>query len=288
MAKRENVKNVEISTEELKPTTIGYLNNKQKGPFLLIIIFAILLGTLFFMGQITDFVNMIFNPELYNEMRDAQRSSSLDSTGVVEELNSGTTLTISGIRFSSFSIKDGELRFSTNTSQASGDFSNYYIETYDRAQKLLERIPMASSSINSVKLTYTNVKFISINRYASGSYPNVNLNDSKLTCVKDEETYTYEFVSGGASKVTFKVSMRLTDSNTTEFNSALDKYTAEAAKGATSGVSKQLNSDESAFTFTKEVDLQSASLSELSYSYSYNTKPEQIAFEMSTRGYRCN
>ena len=54
MAKRnKKLKNVQISNEELVPTTIGYLETRQKGPFLLIFIFAVLFATLYFMPQIT-------------------------------------------------------------------------------------------------------------------------------------------------------------------------------------------------------------------------------------------
>ena len=287
MAKKENVNNVVINTEELKPTTIGYLNNKQKGPFLLLIVFGVLFATIFFMSQLTNIFNMIFNPELYTEMKDAQRSSELDSTGVIEELNSGTTLNVAGVKFNSFSIKDGQLNFNVNATNSSRDFSNYYIETYDRGKALLERVLIASTSISSVKLYYTNVKFISINHYDANSYPSINLTNSTLTCTKDDDTYQYEFISGGASKVAYIVSMKLTDSNIDAYNTALNKYMEESGKTSSNGVTQKLQSDEQEFTYTKEVDLRIASGSQLSYGYPYNSKPEQIAFEMSTKGFRC-
>ena len=55
MAKRKKLKNIQISNQELTPTTIGYLDSKQKGPFLLLFIFAVLFATLYYMPELTEY-----------------------------------------------------------------------------------------------------------------------------------------------------------------------------------------------------------------------------------------
>ncbi len=287
MAKRKRLKNVQISTEELKPTTIGYLSNRQKGPFLLIFIFLVLFATLYYMPQITEYFNKIFNPELYAEMQEAKQPINTDSTGVIEELGSGTQLSISGILFSNFAIKNGELTFSVDTTKASGEFNNYYLETYDRSQHLLERLPLASTSITSVPLVYTNVKFISITQYDENNYPNVNLENSKLSCTNKIDEYEYEFANGGLTKVSYSITAKLTEENAEEYNAELTKY-SDAADLALEGIEQYLTSDDTGFTYTKIVDLQVASSTGLDYGFEYNAKANKIAFELSTKGYQCN
>ena len=111
MAKRnKKLKNVQISNEELVPTTIGYLETRQKGPFLLIFIFAVLFATLYFMPQITNYMNMFFNPELYEEMKN-QKKFADDSTGIVEALTPDLVLYIYGTKFSNFAIKNNQLTY---------------------------------------------------------------------------------------------------------------------------------------------------------------------------------
>ena len=283
--KKKKLKNVQISNEELVPTTIGYLSSKQKGPFLLIFIFAILFATLYYMPQITNYVNKIFNPGLYAEMQE-QNNYVEDSTGVMEELYSDLVLNISGVKFSNFQVSNDEISYKVDDSQSKDEFTNYYLETYDKTESLLERIPISSTSISTLAINYSNIKYISISKYEDGKYPSVNLKESKLTCTKDEESYEYEFQTGGLSKINYVFKMTRTDDNTTNFDEQLEKFELEASNN-TNGVSVSFSQTENSFEFTKEEDLLVTSTSSLDNGYDYQTKAEQIAFEMSTKGYKC-
>ena len=230
----------------------------------------------------------IFNPSLYAEIQEAKKPLNDDNTGEMVTISASTSLTISGNRFSNFLVKDNKISFTVDTSEAKGDFTNYYMETYDRSGNLLERIPILSTSISGLDITYTNVKLISISHYESGVYPNVVLNDSTLTCTKDNEVYKYKFFSGGVSVITYSLSVKETTENQEEYYNLLNKYTTEAAFGKLNGVERSLLNTEDGFTFTKEVNLQLAPTNDLEYGFAYNTKANQIAFEMSTKGYKCN
>ena len=284
--KKKKLKNVQISNEELVPTTIGYLSSKQKGPFLLIFIFAILFAILYYMPQITNYFNMIFNPTAYNESQ-IPANYVEDSTGVVEELSSDLVLNISGIKFSNFAISNNELTYSVDDSQSQGEFTDYYLETYDRNQKLIERLLISSTSVNTLVLSESNVKFISINHYAEGSYPNVNLKDSKLSCVRDEETYEYVFQTGGLTTINYTFKMTLTEDNTETYDEKLTKYETEAGS-ETNGISILFSQYDNGFDFNKSEDLLVTNTSTLENGYDYQTKADKIAFEMSTKGYKCN
>ena len=288
MAKRKRLKNVQISTEELKPTTIGYLNSKQKGSFLLIIIFAALFVTLRYMSDITEFIQKIINPTMYAEIQESKKTLNDDNTGVIEELSASTHFNIAGVKFTNFAVKDNQITFTVDDSASNGSFSDYYLETYDRGNNLLERILIPSTSINSLKLNYSNVRLLSISHYANNSYPNVTLKDSTLTCTNNDETYKYEFVTGGVNKISYTITMKETDDNQEEYSEELSRYQNDYYSDELPGIERYLSTSEGEFTYTKSVDLLVATTNDLENGYAYNTKSNQIAFEMSTKGYKCN
>ena len=284
--KKKKLKNVQISNEELVPTTIGYLSSRQKGPFLLIFIFAVLFGTLYFMPQITEYYNMIFNPAAYNESK-SQKYVVEDQTGSLEALNPDLSLTISGVKFSKFEVKDNELTYTVDATQATGDFVDYYLETYDKNQKLLERILIPSTSVSSLSLTYTNLRFISINHYDGETYPAFNLKNSKLTCAKGDESYEYGFQSGGLSYIKYVVNMTKTEDNAAIYEDRLNKFETESGYD-NEGIEIMLSQSEGSFQFVKKENLLITTSSTLDNGFKYQTKADQIAFDLSTKGYKCN
>ena len=284
--KKKKLKNVQISNEELVPTTIGYLSSRQKGPFLLIFIFAVLFGTLYFMPQITEYYNMIFNPAAYNEGK-GQKYVVEDQTGTIEAISTDLKLTISGVKFSKFAVKDGSLTYEVDSTGAQGEFTNYYLETYDKNQKLLERVVIPSTSTSSLSLEYTNVRFISINQYKDGAYPTFNLKGSKLTCAKDDETYEYVFQTGGLSSIKYIVRMTRTEDNAALYDERLSSFTRESAY-ENDGIEIALTQSENDFQFEKEENLLVTTTSTLDNGFKYQTKVDQIAFDLSTKGYKCN
>lgn len=293
MAKRnKKLKNVQISNEELVPTTIGYLETRQKGPFLLIFIFAVLFATLYFMPQITNYMNMFFNPELYEEMKN-QKKFADDSTGIVEALTPDLVLYIYGTKFSNFAIKNNQLTYSVDNSSSKTDFSNYYLETYDKDKKLMERVLIPSTSVTALDINYTNIKFISISHYKEGVYPSIVLDDSTLTCTKTNEelvyteTYKYTYQKVVLATLDYNYKMTKKDNNTEEYNNMLNKFTADA-ETSTDGVTSSLARLENGFEFKKEENLLVLTQSSLENGYNYQIKADQIAFEMSTKGYICN
>ena len=284
--KRKKLKSVQISTEELVPTTIGYLNSRQKGSFLLIFIFAILFATLYYMPQITNYINKIFNPQVYIDSQDPVNIVE-DSTGVIEEFTSDLVLNVSGYKFSNFVINDNEIEYSIDTSLSNGELNNYYFETYDRSKKLLERVLISSTSVTKLSINFNNVKFISINHYDIGKYPSIILKDSKLTCINGEETYEYIFQTGGLTNVNYNYQMNRTDDNSVLYDEMLSKFEAEAGSYL-EGISSSLSQTDVSFSYTKEEDLLVLTTSSTEYGYAYQTKSDKIAFEMSTEGYKCN
>ena len=286
-SKRKKLKNVQISTEELTPTTIGYLNTRQKGSFLLIFIFAVLFVTLYYISDITEFINKMINPALYAEMQEAKNEINEDNTGKIEELTTTTHFNISGIKFTNFVIEGDQIKFNVDDGASTGDFSGYYLETYDRSSNLLERIPIMSTTVNSLNLHNTNVKALAINHYQTGVYPNITLKDSTLTCELNDEIYKYEFVSGGVSKITYTITIKQTEDNESEYEEKLEKYNSKQSSYA-EGVEKYLADNEGEFTYTEVVDLLVAGTNDLENGFPYNTKASQMAFDMSTKGYKCN
>ena len=113
------------------------------------------------------------------------------------------------------------------------------------------------------------------------------MKDSKLTCTKDIETYVYAFQSGGLATITYKANMTKTEDNATLYDQTLSDYEDKAASNR-NGVSASLSQLDTSFEFTVEEDLLVLSSSTLDNGYDYQTKADKIAFEMSTKGYKCN
>ena len=97
MAKRKKLKNIQISNQELTPTTIGYLDSKQKGPFLLLFIFAVLFATLYYMPELTEYFSGKKVP-----MDNTPSNATYDDEGKIFIFNDETLITVNNIEFSKY------------------------------------------------------------------------------------------------------------------------------------------------------------------------------------------
>ena len=55
--KKINYKILKINEESLSTTTIGFMPNEEKGPFFVIVLFALLLSIVFFLPDILNYIN---------------------------------------------------------------------------------------------------------------------------------------------------------------------------------------------------------------------------------------
>ena len=81
--------------------------------------------------------------------------------------------------------------------------------------------------------------------------------------------------------------MTRTEENSDKFDEILTKYQNEAGNDY-DGVSIMLSQSTDDFEFIEEEDLSIAKSSSLEQGFKYQTKVDQIAFDLSTKGYKCN
>ena len=298
MAKRQKLKNVVISDEELKPTTVGYLDSKQKGPILLFFIFAVLIGALYYMPEISEYVNKnILGIKTSNKDQDVIEDDI--STDKIVEVTDDMALKVGDLEFRDFSFNSNSVSFKvTNVGKSDVDLSSYYYETYNESQKIIERVAISNETISSNKTLELDIttknssyQYISFSSIDINNLPDVELTNNTLSCtVSNEEEYTYNFSNGSLVRVIYKLVKEKSNYDDEKYNGLLSSYTEIAASTIVDGISNGLSNNEYSFIYTKTIDLQivdKANVDNALY-YSYQESANKIAFEMSTKGYKCN
>lgn len=298
MAKRKKLKNIQISNQELTPTTIGYLDSKQKGPFLLLIIFAILFATLYYMPELTEYLSGKKVP-----MDNNPSGTVYDDEGKIFIFNNETLITVNSIEFSKINVDNNKLSIlANNTKDKVTYLDDYYIELYDKNDTLLERISLSDESLNKYgKRTYTydianqeDANKISISVISNNELPETELrldgSMQVLTCTNTEITYVYNFTENSLKNATFEINQNITDfADESAYQSALQSYRYLASGTIKEGISNELVTDESSFSFTKKVDLSMASANDIDDEmfYTLDESASKVAFQNSLKKYKC-
>ena len=298
MAKRQKLKNVVISNEELKPTVVGYLDSKQKGPVLLFFIFAILIAALYYMPEISNYVNKNILKQTTNKEVNPIVEDNITTEKIVEATED-VAVKVGDLEFRDFTFNGNNVTFTiTNTGKSDINLSNYYYETYSESQSINERVNFSNETINSnqkldisLYTIYNDYKYISFSQIDANNLPEVSLSNNTLTCSKTkEEQYTYNFNSGSLVRVVYTVVKEKTDYEETEYNSLLSSYTEMAAAPAIDGISNRFSHNDYSFTFTKTIDLIVTDANNIDNELYYKKQEsaKKIAFDMSIKGYKCN
>ncbi|MBQ4583658.1 MAG: hypothetical protein IJA94_02055 [Bacilli bacterium] len=298
MAKKKMLKNIQISNQELTPTTIGYLDSKQKGPFLLIIIFAILFATLYYLPTLTEYFRGTKIPNDGNPSGEVY-----DDEGKIFIINSETVITIKNIEFSKINISNNKLSvLANNTKESVTPLKYYYIELYDKEEKILERIDLSNESLNKYgKRTFTydivnqeEIYKISISIISNDELPKLELRAEngiqKLTCSKNRIAYNYEFNENKLKKVTLEVNSLNSDyENESSYLNDYKKYQNMAESGSYTGVSQYFSNVENGFNFTKTIDLAMVDSQNIDDEMFYvlDETASKVAFQNSLKKYKC-
>ena len=297
MAKRPKLKNIQISNQELTPTTIGYLENKQKGPFLLVVIFVILFATLYYLPNLTEYFT---GADIPNDGNPA--GNIVTDEGTIFMINHDTKITINHIEFSKINLEGNKISiFANNTKDAIVALENYYIELYNKNDKLMERVDLSNETLNKFgkrTLSYNIDNQEEIVKIAiiimNNKYPEVNLNEENgsqfLSCSNDSYTYKYEFKEKKLKKVIKTVNLSKNDFNDeNSYNSQFQKYLAQADKFPIHGIVSSFSNTLTDFTFTQSVDLIVVFAENVDdpFYYALDESADKIAFQNSLKKYKC-
>lgn len=298
MAKRKKLKNIQISNQELMPTTIGYLDSKQKGPFLLLFIFAVLFATLYYMPELTEYFSGKKVP-----MDNTPSNATYDDEGKIFIFNDETLITVNNIEFSKIKINNDKLSiFIANTKDNVADLKDYYLELYDKDDNLLERISLSSETLNKYgKRTFNfsianplETNKISVSIITNSTIPEIELKTvgdmQQLTCTNNIDTYIYYFNSNNLKKVIMESNRNMDEfSDELAYQNVLQEYRNLASDNPKEGISNKVEINKSGFKFTKEIDLSIVNINDIDDEmfYKLDEIAKNVAFNASLKKYKC-
>lgn len=312
MGKKNKIKDIVISNEELQPTTLGYLDESKKGNGLLIAFFAIFILVAIFLPNITGLVNKFMGKDNgqvvvpNNEKKPSENPEAVEIA--MYNLTEDLVVKYNDLEFSKFTKSPGYLiSFTiTNNTTKSVNFKNirYYIELYSDDKTMLGRHIFDDYVLNpnttyeeKLEITeneYNNVSQIAIVQKDEKDYPDAGLKikedkTSELTCTKGGNTIVYGFDAD--QKITsIKDEFTMENDGSSTYKSQLAYYQARATSyNNKAGVSSNIVETLSGFTIMTEIDIVKADVKTLNVDKYYAEKGANVInFEMEARGYNCN
>ena len=318
MAKKK-YKNFKIEQEELKPITVGAFESRKKTSVGIFIILTVFVLVVIFLPQISEKVNEYLNPtpttpvtpnnpdNPSNPEEPDEPSENVDETfySYVANLRiEREALTVSDIVIDSTA---NTITYSvTNNTNSYQDMEelNYYIEIYNSERTLLERIKLVNSGIlasgafqnytRSIDVdTATTAGYIVLVQKTEDDYPEVtlttdNAGNSSMVCSNEHERVTYEFTNNALTGLTSIVEYLSTDANYTEVYS--NYQTLANTYNTSPGITSTFFSGTSSFNITTIVNLEEASRTNIfnADSFTLDTEPKVVSFEMEALGFDCN
>lgn len=312
---KQNTPPVELSKEELVPSVIGIISDKEKSSWPLILIFILLIGFIIGLPTITSY----FNGETKNEEKipSNEKKPNQDNPEQTEEIQfysflESKVVNIGGISIQDFKLDEKQIHFQiTNQSEAKNYLVTHklYLELYDKDKMLLQRIKLPTDNISkgntenySFDLTVAKSQIVQflLEEKKENDYPAVDLekendNTYSLTCTKGVEKLTYQFnEEQKLQRITEVLNYSSSNPNYLEY---LTDYRQMASKyNALEGVTSNIIEVGSGFTITTMLDLSKIDLKDrviqntldhVTY-YGKDTEGKVVYFELSAMNYKCS
>ena len=304
-------KKVVLENIELKPQVIGYTIKKKSNIGRVIFIFAVFAATVYYINDISVYINNFFNkPTAETILGGQQGSKPSNGTGnnVENEVVYNTfsnTLEIKedNITLNNFYLSNYILTFDiTNNTNSAIDLTGkkFFIETFNESKTLLERHKVDINKLASgAKISYEintkyNFNYIVLVEKTIEDYPVVNLKKDEfdkgtITCNKENEKIVYLFKSDELYEIEHTIS-----ENDINAENYYIRYSANQSKVTSynniAGITATFNSSLNGYTAVFKIDLPNANIGSINekYYYSYKEMPKVVKFEMQTYGFNCN
>ena len=317
MGKKNKKEQIIINNEELQTTTLGYLEDEKKGPWGLIILFSIFILVAIFLPNITNVVNKLLGKNttgIIEPKVDPNKKDNNDDSEVIKmyDLSDSLVFEYNKIKFSDFKKyqENDNYYLSFKVENTSGnllDFSKtkYFVETYNENKTLLERHIFKYSSLNDKAYTtqifnLTNDEYNSLNKImislkTNEDYADVTLKmntnqEYVLSCSNSSNTLIYSFDKDN-KLLRINDTVNYNNDNSTKYSNTLLNYrNLVVSNNNKDGISSSLVEILTGFTFTTDINVKVANISELNNDnyYETNSIPKEVKFEMESRGYSCN
>lgn len=307
-----NYKNVKINEEELSITKIGEMENAEQSPFLIFLLFGIILAFVFFLPTIVNFIKgpdekldySLINNKTNEEVKENTDSETAESAYYLVQDSLVINLE-EGIGIAKFSLNGNEFSFEVTNSRGSRFYfnkDNYFLELYSEDNTLLERFLLsdkvvASNATETFHYTVSsntalNMKKVTFVKKAIADYPNVvleknNNQEEILVCSNANENLTYKFQNEKLISIADVVNY---SANSVDYATNLAKWQAESEKlNAMNGIQSLFVNAGNGFVVNTSLDLKNVNLSNVDnvHYYAYETLAKVVSFEMNARGFRC-
>lgn len=313
--KKKNIAPITLSNQELIPSVIGVIDEKEKSNWPLIFLFILLIAFIVGLPRISNFIhgedNIINNPPSENNQEEKDPNTpheEIDFNHYSEDL----IVKIEGISFQNFLIQEKELSLSiTNNSEAKDYLVSHklYLELYDSNRTFLQRIKLPSENLSKnttqtykFELTTSNqdIKELVISEKTAIDMPSVNLtkedNDTySLICTKNSERVNYEFDNAQKLK-SLTQTINYLSSETTYQQLVTEYRQISSIYNAIEGVNSSIVETQSGFTVTTIIDVEKVDYKNRNVQntlknnvfYQKDTEGKVIVFELQAMNYQCN
>jgi len=287
--------------------------DKAGNPILILFIFIVLIGFLYvipeiykkYNTEIADFLGIGNNID-----KDVIDNNDEEKMSISEyyQIGSKNTLEFNELLLTNISLDNNILTFTVNVKDATDESQNtdlqklnYYIEFYESKKTFIGRrtlkgnvitsqtINIDISNLNINTSTYFVLSHISDDAIGGSEIESDENGISKITCVKNSETYEYQFYLKKLTKSTYN--FNYTNSDLNAYASELLNYKKkEKAYNEFNGVTAKIVENENAFVFISEFDYTNIpSFSSIGDNniFDKDTYNNVIKFKMEAEGFDC-
>lgn len=296
------------NNEKLESKDLGKLkNNSKKSPVGVIIFMMILLLTVIFLPNITDYLDELKKATPNNEIKPSDKDK--DDKDNSEELVYYELSTNPVISFNNLVFSNVKLNYNTdynltldienkNSNLINFNDSKYYLELYNSDKTLLERVKVigkelltngqGSYILEINNASYTSSKTFLVREIAIANYPIIEIKDNILTCINGESKITYTF---NEDKLTgIEHIYNYTNSNLEEYSRVLNAYKERNQSfNNISGITSSVVAKDNNFVYNTSIDLIIATAFKSNYPvyFSQNTPSKVVNFELEAMRYNC-
>ncbi len=309
---KKKTKNFKIEDQELTPITVGHFESRKKSSLGIFIILSLFILLVIFLPEITDYVNAYLDSK-NNVVNPGYRPNDpiVIPPGDGEEektyytYNENLVISDDNITLSHIVIDNSLKTISfdvTNKSSSSLLDLNYYLELYDEDHTLLERLKLATKEnvrageeqtlVKNISDDSLNLQDLSLSKLDTKEYPVVSLNansdgEATLVCENKHETVTYKFINNELKELASDIKYSSLEEGYADiyynYRTLLNQY------NVTNGVSATFFESTDGFNGVINVNLANASRMYIinADTFSLNTEPKIVKFEMESQGFDC-
>lgn len=304
---------VTLSNQELIPSVIGVIDNKEKSTWPLVMLFGLLIAFIIGLPRITAYISgesNVIDTTSPSETKEKNPNETSSEETKFYSFTNDLSIALDGLVVRNFQFQANDLSLYISNESADKDYlvnHALFLELYDKNNTLLQRIKMPNESINQgASQTYTFDSDVSVNLISqvvleekqTKDYPSVHLtkendNTYSLTCNKGTEKIVYRFDS--EQKLEY-LTQTINVTSSSLYQQELTDYRQMTSKyNAINGVTSNIVEVGGGFTVTTNIDLDIVdfnnrttknTLDDKVY-YGKGTEGKVVYFELSAMNYKC-